>query len=43
MARIVLIPSPTGDGRIVLRAVELTPAERLRRLARRVRRALSGR
>jgi len=36
--RIVLIPSTTPDGRhIVLRAVELTPAERLRRLVRKLR------
>jgi hypothetical protein len=35
MPRIVLIPSRTADGRhIVLRAIALTPAERLRRLAR---------
>jgi hypothetical protein len=36
--RIVLIPSTTPDGRhVVLRAVELTPAERLRRLVRKLR------
>ena len=35
MARIELIPSRTPDGRnVILRAVVLTPAERLRRLAR---------
>jgi hypothetical protein len=37
--RIILIPAPTGDGRtIVLRAVEETPRERLRRLLERLRR-----
>jgi hypothetical protein len=36
VTRIVLIPALTADGRhIVLRAVALTPAERLRRLFRR--------
>ena len=40
MPRIELIPSPTADGAIVLRAVVLTPAERLRRLARRLRQQL---
>jgi hypothetical protein len=35
MARIELIPSRTPDGRnVILRAVVLTPAERLRRLVR---------
>ena len=33
MARIELLPIPTGDGRIVLRAEIVTPRERLRRLA----------
>jgi hypothetical protein len=33
MSRIVLLPTPTPDGRIVLRAEILTPRERLRRLA----------
>jgi hypothetical protein len=34
MARIILLPTPTPDGRrIVLRAEVLTPRERLRRLA----------
>jgi hypothetical protein len=36
--RIILIPAPTGDGRIVLRAVTETPRERLRRLLERLRR-----
>jgi hypothetical protein len=37
--RIVLIPSPTPDGRhIILRAETLTPAERLRRFVRKLRR-----
>lgn len=31
MKRIVLIPTPTGDGRIVLRAQVETPWERVRR------------
>jgi hypothetical protein len=36
--RIILVPTLTADGRnIVLRAVVLTPRERLRRLIRRVR------
>ena len=35
MARIELIPSRTADGRnVILRAVVLTPAEQVRRLAR---------
>jgi hypothetical protein len=35
MPRIELIPARTADGRhIILRGVVLTPAERLRRLAR---------
>jgi hypothetical protein len=35
MPRIELIPSRTADGRnVILRAVVLSPAERLRRLAR---------
>ena len=34
MSRIILLPTPTPDGRrIVLRAQMLTPRERLRRLA----------
>jgi hypothetical protein len=38
--RIVLIPSTTPDGRhIVFRAVELTPAERVRRFVRKLRAA----
>jgi hypothetical protein len=38
MTRILLIPSPTADGRhVVLRAVALTPMERLRRLVRSLR------
>jgi hypothetical protein len=38
MNRIVLVPTRTADGRhLVLRAVALTPAERLRRLAERLR------
>ena len=37
MTKIVLIPAPTADGRrVVLRAVPLTPRERLRRLAARL-------
>ena len=37
--RIVLSPAPTADGRnIILRAVVLGPAERLRRFVRRLRR-----
>jgi|1186.fasta_scaffold278223_2 hypothetical protein len=36
MPRIELIPSPTPDGHIVLRAEPLTVGERLRRLARRL-------
>jgi hypothetical protein len=36
--RIILIPALTADGRnVVLRAVVLTPRERLRRLIRRLR------
>jgi hypothetical protein len=38
MPRIELIPETTPDGRIVLRAVELRPLERLRRLLRRMAR-----
>ena len=37
--RIVLIPAPTSDGRhIILRAEVLTPAERVRRFVRKLRR-----
>ena len=37
MTRIILIPALTADGRnVVLRAVALTPAERLRRLVTRL-------
>ena len=36
MTKIVLIPAPTADGRVVLRAVPLTARERLRRLAARL-------
>ena len=32
-----LIPTVTADGRIIFRAVVLTPGERLRRLVRRLR------
>lgn len=36
MSRIVLLPTPTSDGRhLILRAVVLTPRERLRRFLRR--------
>jgi hypothetical protein len=39
VTRIILIPAPTADGRaVVLRAVALTPAERLRRLVKRLTR-----
>jgi hypothetical protein len=39
VARIILIPAPTGDGHtVVLRAVALTPRERLRRFLRRLKR-----
>jgi hypothetical protein len=38
MAKIELIPEIRPDGTIVLRAVALGPAERLRRLIRRLRR-----
>jgi hypothetical protein len=39
VARIILIPALTGDGRtVVLRAVALTPRERLRRLLARLTR-----
>jgi hypothetical protein len=39
VARIILIPAPTGDGRtVVLRAVALTPREHLRRLLARLKR-----
>ena len=42
MTKIVLVPAPTADGRgVVLRAVPLTPRERLRRLASRL--GLGGR
>jgi hypothetical protein len=40
MPRIELVPEPRADGTIVLRAVELRPLERLRRL---IRRLASGR
>ena len=37
MTRVVLVPTPTADGRrIVLRAVAETPGDRLRRLAARL-------
>jgi hypothetical protein len=37
VTRIILIPAPTADGRhVVLHAVALTPAERLRRLVKRL-------
>jgi hypothetical protein len=36
MTRLELIPERTADGTIVLRAVELGPLERLRRLVRRL-------
>ena len=32
MPRIVLLPTPTSDGRIILRAEVRTPRDRLRRL-----------
>jgi hypothetical protein len=32
-----LIPTVTADGRIIFRAVTLTPGERLRRFVRRLR------
>lgn len=36
--RIILVPTPTADGRsVVLRAVVETPRERLRRLLQRLR------
>jgi hypothetical protein len=38
MTRIELIPERTGDGSVVLRAIVLGPAERLRRLLRRLMR-----
>jgi hypothetical protein len=38
MPRVELIPERTADGRIVLRAVERGPLERLRRLLRRMAR-----
>ena len=38
MSRVELIPERTADGRIVLRAVELGPLERLRRYLRRMAR-----
>jgi hypothetical protein len=39
VARIILIPALTADGRsVVLHAVVLTPRERVRRLLRRLRR-----
>lgn len=40
MSRIVLTPTPTGDGRVVLRAEVLTTAERLRRALARFRASL---
>jgi hypothetical protein len=44
MTRIVLIPTPSSDGRtIVLRAVAEPRGERLRRLVERVRETLRGR
>ena len=35
--RIVLIPAPTSDGRIILRAEVRGPVERLRRFVRKLR------
>jgi hypothetical protein len=40
MTRIELLPTPTADGRLILRAVAVSPLERLRRF---VRRAFSAR
>lgn len=41
MSRIILLPTPTPDGRrIVLRAEVLTPRERLRRLVAELTRRL---
>jgi hypothetical protein len=37
MARFELIPSRTPDGTVVLRAIAVGPAERLRRFFRRLR------
>jgi hypothetical protein len=37
MPRIELIPVLTGDGRIILQAVPVTPRERARRLADKLR------
>jgi hypothetical protein len=35
MTRIILVPAPTSDGRhIILTAVPVTPADRLRKLVR---------
>jgi hypothetical protein len=39
MTRIEFLPTPTPDGHVILRAVTITPAERLRRLLRRIRSA----
>jgi hypothetical protein len=40
MTRIEFLPTPTPDGRhVILRAVKVTPTERLRRFVRRVLRA----
>ena len=40
MAQMELIPERTADGRIILRAVEVGPMERLRRLLRRMARGV---
>jgi hypothetical protein len=40
MSRIVLLPTPTPDGRIILRAEVRTPRDRLRRLAAAIARRL---
>ena len=36
MTRIEFLPTPTADGRVILRAVAVSPRERLRRFVRRV-------
>jgi hypothetical protein len=38
MNRLELVPEPTPDGTVVLRAVVVGPVERIRRLARRLAR-----
>jgi hypothetical protein len=40
MSRIELLPTPTSDGRIILRAEIRTPRDRLRRLAAAIARRL---